>query len=71
MQIRSGHFQKADGTFRDEFYEMINEYEKKLDSAARNTALPDEPDMKQIQEYVMSVNEKAVCDTEFNSPVFL
>ena len=25
---------------RDEFYEMINEYEKKLDSAARNTALP-------------------------------
>ena len=60
LQIRSGHFQKEDGTFRDEFYEMINEYEKKLDSAARNTALPDEPDMRQIQEYVMSVNEKVV-----------
>ena len=39
---------------------MINEYEKKLDNAARNTALPDEPDMRQIQEYVMSVNEKVV-----------
>ncbi len=60
--IRRGDYQKADGTFRDEFYEIINDYEKRLDLAARDTALPDEPDMKRVQEYVMSVNERVVRD---------
>lgn len=62
LSIRRGDYQKVDGTFRDEFYEMVSEYEKKLDYAAKNTILPDEPDMKRVQEYVMSVNEKVVKD---------
>ena len=41
---------------------IVSEYEKKLDYAAKNTILPDEPDMKRVQEYVMSVNEKVVKD---------
>jgi len=62
LQIRGGDFQKDDGTFRDEFYELLSDYEKKLDDAAKNTVLPDEPDMNLVQEYVMSVNEKVVRD---------
>ena len=71
LQIRGGDYQKEDGTFREEFYELLNDYEKKLDSAAKNTALPDEPNMDKVQEYVMSVNEKVVLDAESSSPAFL
>ena len=60
LGIRRGDFQKEDGTFREEFYELVSDYEKKLDDAARNTALPDEPDMNQVEEYVMDVNERVV-----------
>lgn len=41
---------------------MISDYEKKLDYAAKNTILPDAPDMERVQDYVMSVNEKVIRD---------
>ena len=60
QSIRRGDYQKADGGFREEFYDIINEYEKKLNDAASNTILPDEPDVQAVQEYVMKVNEKMI-----------
>ena len=60
LDIRNGKYQKEDGMFRDEFYEMVSEYEEKLDYAAKYTELPEEPDMEKVQEYVMSVNEKVI-----------
>lgn len=60
LEIRNGQYQREDGTFRDEFYELITEYEKKLDYAAKHTNLPEEPDMNRVQEFVMSINEKAI-----------
>ena len=62
LSIRKGDYQKNDGTFRDEFYEMVSDYEKKLDYAAKHTILPDEPDMEKVQDYVMFVNEKVIRD---------
>lgn len=62
IRIRRGDYQKEDGTFREEFYDIVNEYEKELEKAAAQTELPDEPDEKRVQEYVMSVNEKVVRD---------
>lgn len=62
LSIRVGSYQKADGTFCEEFYEIIADYEKKLGYAAENTALPEEPDMEKVQEFVMAVNEKVVRD---------
>lgn len=62
MNIRNGMYQKNDGTYCDEFYELLSGYEKKLSYAAKNTILPDEPDMKEINEFVMHVNEKVVRD---------
>ena len=58
--IRRGDYQKEDSTFRDEFYDLLAEYEKRLHYAAENTSLPDEPDYDRVQEFVMSVNERVV-----------
>lgn len=60
--VRRGEYQRDDGTFREEFYDIVADYEKKLDYAAKHTILPDEPDMKKVQEFVMEVNEKVVRD---------
>lgn len=62
LSIRRGDYRKEDGTFREEFYDIVNEYEKELERAAAQTDLPDEPDEKRVQDYVMSVNEKVVRD---------
>jgi len=62
LGIRRGDYQKNDGTFREEFYEIVTDYEKKLDYAAEYTILQEEPDMTRVQEYVMSVNEKVIKD---------
>ncbi len=62
MRIRGGEYQKEDGTFDEAFYEIIADYEKKLDYAAAHTYLPEEPDMERVQEFVMAVNEKAIRD---------
>lgn len=62
MDIRFGKYQKEDGTFQDSFYEMISDFEKRLHYAAENTDLPEEPDMKRVQELVMTMNERVVRD---------
>lgn len=62
LSIRNGGYQKEDGSFSEEFYGLLADYEKKLDYAAANTELPDEPDMDTIMEFVMDVNGKVVKD---------
>lgn len=62
MNIRFGKYQKEDGTFHESFYEMLSDYEKRLHYAAENTDLPDEPDMKAVQDLVMTINERVVRD---------
>lgn len=62
MSIRNGAFQKEDGTFRGEFYELLADYEKKLEYASKNTSLPEEPDMEVVQELIMRMNEKVIRD---------
>ena len=60
MDVRFGKYQKEDGTFRDSFYEMLSDYEKRLKYATENTDLPEEPDIEKVQELVMTINEKVV-----------
>jgi predicted nucleotidyltransferase len=64
MNIRNGNYQKEDGTYYPEFFDMITEYEKRLDYAAKNTSLPKDPNYKKIEEFVMSVNERVVREYE-------
>ena len=60
MAIRSGKFQKEDGTYIAEFFELINELETKLDYAKCNTSLPEHPNMKKIEEFVTDCNMKTI-----------
>ncbi len=60
LSIRNGMFQNEDGTYKQEFFELISDYEARLQYAKENTSLPEKPNMKRIEEFVVSVNEKSV-----------
>ena len=60
MDIRNGKYLDSNDQPIPEFYEMVDDYEKKLDYAKLNTSLPDNPDYKKINEFMMSVNERVV-----------
>lgn len=60
MDIRNEKYLDSNNQPIPEFYEMVNELEKKLDYAKENTSLPDEPDYQAINDFVESVNERIV-----------
>lgn len=60
MSIRNGAYQNEDSTYKPEFFEMIEDLKKRLDYAKENTSLPAHPDMKKVEEFVMSVNRRAL-----------
>lgn len=60
MDIRNGKYLDKNRQPIPEFYEMVDEYEKRLDYAKENTDLPDSPDYKKINEFVAFVNERVV-----------
>ena len=62
--IRRGDFQKEDGTFRGEFFEMVNAFEQRFEYAVRNTSLPEEPDLDRIEELVMEVNRGVAAERD-------
>ena len=67
MSIRNGEFQNEDGTFRTEFYQMVDEFEKRMDYAKANTSLPEKPDYKRIEEFTMFVNEYTIVLNRFGN----
>ena len=58
--IRRGDFQKEDKSFSKKFYEILSDYENRLDIATKNTQLPDNPDMEKIEKFVEYVNRRAL-----------
>ena len=60
MDIRNGKFLDSNDQPIPEFFEMVDEYEKRLEYAKQNTNLPDNPNYKAINEFVASVNERVV-----------
>lgn len=60
MSIRSGGYQNEDHTYKPEFFEIVDDLKKRLDYAKENTSLPAHPNMKQVEEFVMSVNRRAL-----------
>ena len=60
MDIRNGKYLDSNNQPISEFYEMVDDYEKRLDYAKLNTNLSDNPDYKKINEFVMDVNERVV-----------
>ena len=60
MSIRNGLYQKEDGTYYQEFFDMVTEFENRLAYAKENTDLPDDPDMDLVEEFVMEVNRRSI-----------
>ena len=60
LAIRRGEYMQADGTFSPEFYEILDEYERKLDEAATRTTLPDNPDMDRVEQFVERINRYVI-----------
>ena len=60
LKIRNGGYMLPDGTLDAEFYEILSDYEKRLEEAAGHTSLPDNPDMDAVSKYVERVNRYVV-----------
>jgi len=60
LAIRRGEYMLSDGAFSPEFYELLEEYERRLDEAAGKTVLPDSPDMNDVEKFVERINRYAV-----------
>ena len=61
MDIRNGKY--LNGTQpTEEFRELINQYEKRLQYAEKNTDLPDKPNYKEINELLYTINKEIVKD---------
>lgn len=60
MSIRNGEYLDKNRQPISEFYDLLNEYEKRFEYAKENTSLPDKPDYKKINEFKMYVNERIV-----------
>lgn len=56
MNIRNGKYQKPDGTYRSEFFEMVNNFEKRMKYAIKMSSLPEHPDIKQIEELSIEIS---------------
>lgn len=64
MSIRGGEYQKPDGGYRPEFFELIDDLEKKMQYAAENTNLPDLPDTEAAYEMLMEMNKNHILKME-------
>ena len=60
MSIRNGEFLDDNRQPTSEFYDLLNEYEKRFEYAKANTSLPEVPNYKRINEFKMYVNEKII-----------
>lgn len=64
MSIRMGEYQKPDGGYRSEFFELIDDLEKKMQYAAENTSLLDLPDTETAYEMLVEMNRNHILKME-------
>lgn len=64
MSIRNGEFQKPEGGYRPEFFELVDDLEKKMKDAAENTSLPDCPDTEAAYEMLVEMNKNHILKME-------
>ena len=60
MDIRNGKYLDDNRQPIPEFFEIVDDLEKRLNYAKENTFLPEKPDYKRIDEFKMSINERVV-----------
>lgn len=60
MSIRNGDYLDENDKPTEEFFNIVDELESQLEMKKNSTMLPEIPDMKRIEKFVMSVNERVV-----------
>lgn len=60
LAIRRGEFMLDEHTFSKEFYDILADYEKKLDVATAKSDLPDNPDLEKVGAFVEYVNRRTI-----------
>lgn len=60
MDIRAGKYLDENSQPIPEFFEMVDELEKRLAYARENTSLPAKPDFRRIQEFTADVNRDVI-----------
>lgn len=60
MSIRNGDYLDENDKPTKEFFGIVDELESQLEAKKNSTMLPETPDMKKIEKFVMSVNERVV-----------
>ena len=62
MNVRNGYYMNEDGTYKSEFFDILNELKKRLDYDKENTNLKKNPDYSKIQDFVIKVNKEIVLN---------
>lgn len=62
MSIRYGKFLDENGHPIEGFYDVINEFEKRMNYAAENTSLPEKPNYKAIDDLRAEINYRVILD---------
>lgn len=60
IKIRNGGFQREDKTFDSVFYDILADYERRLEKAARASVLPDNPDIEKVETFVEYMNKRVI-----------
>lgn len=60
LNIRHGIYQNKDGSYQNEFFELVNQYQLEFQYAKKHSVLPEKVDLARIEEFMMSVNSDVV-----------
>ena len=60
MSIRNGDYLGEDGKPNQEFFDIVHEYEAKIDYAKDHAVIPKKPDIDRINKFVAEINESIV-----------
>lgn len=62
MDIRNGKYLDDNDQPTEEFYQIVSDFESRLEYDKEHTSLPGKPDYNRINDFIMSVNERVVKD---------
>ena len=70
MDIRNGKYLGEDGKPTKEFFDMVHDYESRLEHAKEHSVLPQQPNYRAIDDFLISVNYCVLCsnNTEKEKP---
>ena len=63
MSIRNGNYLDKNSQPTKEFFDMVEEYQRKMEEALRRTTLPSNPDYDAINKLMIKINYSVVCNS--------